>query len=108
MIGTDLFPTVLGICGVKPPADRVIDGADVLPLLTGKAASRGPQGAAVLAARTWPRTTCTWRCGDGDWKILAAQDFSKVELYNLKTDPKETTDLQRQGTRAARRDDASA
>ena len=30
---------------------------------------------------------------DGDWKIVAAQDFSKVELYDLKADPKETTDL---------------
>jgi arylsulfatase A-like enzyme len=30
---------------------------------------------------------------DGDWKILVAQDFSKVELYNLKADPKEATEL---------------
>ena len=37
VIGTDLFPTVLGICGVKLPADRVIDGADVLGVLTGAA-----------------------------------------------------------------------
>ncbi|MCI0702515.1 MAG: hypothetical protein L0241_15640 [Planctomycetia bacterium] len=29
----------------------------------------------------------------GDWKIIASQDFSKLELYDLKTDPKETTDL---------------
>ena len=29
---------------------------------------------------------------DGDWKILASQDFSKVELYNLKADPKEATE----------------
>ena len=29
----------------------------------------------------------------GDWKILASQDLKKFELYNLKTDPKETTDL---------------
>ena len=30
---------------------------------------------------------------DSDGKILSSQDFSKVELYNLKTDPKDATDL---------------
>src|SRR3954467_13907803 len=39
VVGSALFPTVLGICGVKPPGDRVIDGSDVLPVLTGKAAT---------------------------------------------------------------------
>jgi arylsulfatase A-like enzyme len=31
----DLLPTFLGIAGLEPPADRVIDGIDILPLLTG-------------------------------------------------------------------------
>ena len=30
---------------------------------------------------------------DGDWKLLASQDFTHFELYNLKADPQETTDL---------------
>ena len=29
----------------------------------------------------------------GDWKILASQDLKKFEMYNLKPDPNETTDL---------------
>jgi hypothetical protein len=29
----------------------------------------------------------------GDWKILAAADFSKAELYNLAADPAERNDL---------------
>ena len=37
MVGTDYFTTALGLAGLKPPADRVIDGVDVLPLLTGSA-----------------------------------------------------------------------
>ncbi len=92
VIGSDLFPTVLGICGVNPPADRVIDGADVLPLLTGKV---------TIVDRKLP---FYWRLNmapnnlhmalrDGDWKILAAQDFGKIELFNLKADPKEATEL---------------
>jgi arylsulfatase A-like enzyme len=32
----DLFATALAFAGLKPPADREIDGKDLLPLLTGK------------------------------------------------------------------------
>jgi arylsulfatase A len=94
VIGSDLFPTVLGLAGAKPPTDRVIDGVDVLPVLTGKAAS---------VERKVP---LYWRLGmapyglhialrKGDWKLLASQDLEKFELYNLKDDPRETTDLHR-------------
>jgi arylsulfatase A-like enzyme len=92
VIGSDLFPTALGLAGAKVPADRVIDGADVLPALTGKARSVGRE------------VPLYWRLGmaphglhialrKGDWKLLASQDLKKFELYNLKDDPKETTDL---------------
>ena len=30
---------------------------------------------------------------DGDWKLLASQDLTHLELYNLKADPQETNDL---------------
>jgi hypothetical protein len=30
---------------------------------------------------------------DGDWKLLASRDFSHVELYNLKADPGEKSEL---------------
>jgi arylsulfatase A len=92
IIGSDFFPTALGIAGVKPPADRVFDGTDVRAFLTGEA---------QVPARSQP---LFWRLNmapnnlhmamrQGDWKIIAAQDFSKFELYNLKLDPKEETDL---------------
>jgi arylsulfatase A len=92
VIGTDLFPTVLGICGVKPPADRVLDGTDVLPLLTGKVATADRKVPLYWRLNMAPNNL-HMALRDGDWKILAAQDFSKVELYNLKADPKEATEL---------------
>lgn len=92
VIGTDLFPTVLGICGVKPPADRVIDGTDVLSLLTGKVATVERKVPFYWRLNMAPNNL-HMALRDGDWKVLAAQDFSKVELYNLKTDPKEATEL---------------
>lgn len=35
----DLFPTILRLAGVPLPEDRIIDGRDILPLLTGGSAS---------------------------------------------------------------------
>jgi arylsulfatase A len=92
MIGSDLFPTVLGICAVKPPADRVIDGTDVMRLLTRKVANVERKVPLYWRLNMAPNNL-HMALRDGDWKILASQDFSKVELYNLKDDPKEATDL---------------
>lgn len=92
--GTDWFTTLVVAAGVKPPADRVLDGVDIMPVLTGKA---------TTVARSEP---LYWRLNmsppkenlhmvlrDGDWKILASEDFTNLELYNLKADPSEKTDL---------------
>ncbi|MBA4190395.1 MAG: N-acetylgalactosamine-6-sulfatase [Planctomycetaceae bacterium] len=92
VIGSDMFPTVLGVCGVKPPADRVIDGTDVLPLLKGAVASADRKVPLYWRLNMAPNNL-HMALRDGDWKILASQDFSKVELYNLKADSKEATDL---------------
>jgi arylsulfatase A len=94
VIGSDLFPTILGICGVKPPTDRVIDGADVLPVLLGKAAS-----AERKVPLYWrlnmapPKENLHMALRDGDWKLLASQDLTHFELYSLKADPQEKNDL---------------
>ncbi len=55
----DLFPTALAAAEVAPPRDRVIDGKDLLPLLTGKVheahdvifGQQGPRLATVRDAR---------------------------------------------------------
>ncbi|HEX3148449.1 MAG TPA: sulfatase [Gemmataceae bacterium] len=36
VIMADLFATAIAFAGLKPPADRAIDGKDLLPLMTGK------------------------------------------------------------------------
>jgi arylsulfatase A len=91
-IGSDFFPTILAAAGLKLPSDRVLDGVDVTSVLTGKADS------------VERKTPLYWRLHMaphglhmamrvGDWKILAAADFSKAELYNLAADPAERNDL---------------
>jgi arylsulfatase A len=92
VIGSDLFPTFLEVGGVKAPSDRVIDGVNVMPLLAGR------------LAKVERKVPLYWRLNmapnnlhmalrDGDWKLLASQDFSKIELYNLHADPKEEAEL---------------
>ncbi len=94
VIGSDFFPTVLALCGAKPPADRVIDGADVLPVLEGKSATVDrPRPLYWRLNMAPPRENLHMALREGDWKILASLDFTHIELYNLKTDPRETTDL---------------
>ncbi len=91
VIGSDLFPTMLGIAGVKPPADRVLDGVDVLPALTGKAAKVERPQPLYWRLHMAPNMKMAMRVDD--WKILANAELTEFELYNLKTDPKEDTDL---------------
>lgn len=94
VVGSDLFPTILEMCGAKPPTDRIIDGISVLPALTGKTT--------VLERKVplfWrldmapPREKATMAMRDGDFKVLASADFKNVELYDLAKDPAETTNL---------------
>lgn len=92
IIGSDLFPTVLGICGVKPPKDRVIDGSNILGVLNGRSKSVKRKVPLYWRLNMAPNNLHI-AMRDGDWKILASQDFSKMELYNVKKDPNETTEL---------------
>ncbi|MDX2039535.1 MAG: sulfatase-like hydrolase/transferase [Isosphaeraceae bacterium] len=92
IIGSDWFPTLLAAAGAEPPRDRVLDGANVLPVLLGETAT---------VARARP---LFWRLDmapndrhlalrDGDWKIIASKSLDEFELYDLGADPRETTDL---------------
>ena len=91
VIGSDLFPTMLGIAGVKPPADRVLDGVDVLPALTGAATKVERPQPLYWRLLMAPNMKMAMRVDD--WKILANAELTGFELYNLKSDPQEATDL---------------
>jgi arylsulfatase A len=94
VIGSDLFPTILGICEVAPPNDRVIDGANVLPALTGEVdAVARPRPMFWRLNMAPERENLHMALREGDWKILGSQDLTHFELYNLKSDRAETTDL---------------
>ena len=108
----DLFPTLLRAVGVEPPASQ---GRDLTPLLGGRVADPAePAGPAPapggLAAPGGPaapggeRATLMadvilhgrprWSVRRGPWKLVAARDPAlPVELYDLRQDPGERTNL---------------
>jgi arylsulfatase A len=91
VIGSDLFPTLLGLGGAAVPADRTLDGVDVLPVLEGKAGRvERPQ---PLFWRLHMAPNAQYAMRVDEWKILADASLAEFELYNLQADPRETTDL---------------
>ena len=110
--GVDLLPTLCDLAGVDVPDDRVIDGVSIRSLLEGHSLERrAPLYWHFLRARGQPKVAMR----AGDWKILAHLDqpdlkvtadivaeemrmlktakLASFELYNLKDDIGETTDL---------------
>lgn len=96
----DLLPTFAGLAGAQVPADRVIDGKDIRPLLRGEAGARTPQQVfyhyhlgQLQAVRSGP------------WKLIvphvARPNQGKPEqtvnvslqLYNLDEDLSESKDV---------------
>jgi arylsulfatase A-like enzyme len=82
----DLFPTLAAAAGAAMPADRQMDGINLLPTLMGEAA-------------TPKKRTLFWRSGDyravrdGDWKLQVSQNPPRTWLFDLAADPTERTDL---------------
>lgn len=91
VISTDLYPTILEACGVKPAGPT--DGVSLLPVLkqSGGLPDRdlywhyphysnqgGKPGGAIRR---------------GDWKLIEFYEDMRVELYNLKDDAGERADL---------------
>ena len=110
--GVDLLPTLCTIAGIPIPTDRAIDGTNFLPLLEGKPLARKtPLYWQYNRAQSQPKVAMRV----GDWKILAhltgpelkpasdirltetqamkVAELSTFELYNLRSDIGETTNL---------------
>lgn len=91
IVGSDVFPTMLGIADVKAPTERTLDGVNVLPALEGKVTRLDRPQPLFWRLHMAPNMKIAMRVDD--WKILADETLTEFELYNLKTDEKETTDL---------------
>jgi arylsulfatase A len=91
----DVFATCLAAAGAPPPADRIIDGRDILPVLKGKAPS--PHDALYFYKG---RTLTAVRRGDWKYRRRHTTDNSSYYplqqgpfLFNLAIDPNESYSL---------------
>ena len=86
--GCDIFPTICKMVDIPLPNDRVIDGASLVPMFEGKPIKR-------TQPMYWRNHFRTMRIAilDGDWKIIGNGDRTKFELYNIKEDRAEITNI---------------
>ena len=95
----DLLPTLARLAGAELRADRIIDGRDIRPLMTGKAGARSPYEAFYYYYMGQLQAVRS-----GKWKLYLAleakwQNFSgqtktsAAELYDLEADLRETRNL---------------
>jgi arylsulfatase A-like enzyme len=88
VIALDVLPTALAMAGGELPKDRIIDGVNLIPYLTGEKSgaphetffwrSQGPKGLHAMR--------------QGQWKFVQLSD-GKPELYDLAADIGETKNL---------------
>jgi len=109
----DLLPTLVSIAGGTVPTDRTIDGENVLPALHGKPLVRTKplfwyfykfeplcalrDGDYKITATTDDfanaNTTKIWQFSQQNQVFIKSAKLTRFELYNLKNDPSETTDI---------------
>jgi len=107
----DLLPSLAAICQAKPPAGFEPDGQDLSPALLGELPVRdkplfweyGRNPTSFAYPQDPKQKSPSLAVREGDWKLLVQPDGTGAELYQLTTDPKETTNLaDREQERAAR------
>ena len=93
--GTDYYATLLELAGIEKKPEAAPDSVSLVPLLKGDAKfKRGPMFwhypvAKPLTPLSEPGSVVR----DGDWKYLYFYSDRRSELYNLKDDIGETTNL---------------
>ena len=103
----DLLPTIAAITGSRAPADRIVDGRDIWPLLTNQANAASPHDALYFY---WGTELHAIR--SGRWKLHLPHPYQSLEsagtngmpgkyvrrelelsLFDLEKDPGETTNV---------------
>ena len=77
--GLDFYPTFLSLAGVKKPAGKNLDGADLQPLLTGAL----DDSSLVLDQNGKPRTEMIWHYPHGNHQsTIRTGDFKLIRNYD--------------------------
>ncbi len=101
VIGIDLYPTLMEVAGVKRDPELLLDGVSLWPCLRGGALPEReglfwhfPVYLEGYLKEHGPwRTTPVGAIRRGPWKLLEFFEDNRLELYNLESDPSESTNL---------------
>jgi len=92
----DYYPTFCELAGSEPPANQLIDGISLVPLLKNPGASL-PREALYwhypLQKTHWLGGRSSGAIRKGRWKLIEFYKDRRVELYNLKNDISEKNNL---------------
>ena len=90
----DLFPTFLELAGTKATDPEQLDALSLVPVLEGKAMPEGRElyfvrreGGRAYGGKSYEAIV------RGEWKLMQNDPYSPLELYQLKNDPQETTNV---------------
>ena len=88
----DLFPTFLELAGLKPSPD--LDAVSLVPIIRGGVVTAPRdlyfvrrEGGKTYGGKNYEALV------RGEWKLMQNDPYSPLELYNLKNDPREQTNL---------------
>ena len=84
----DILPTIAALTHAPLPADKPLDGVNIIPFLKGEKQGRPHQ---TLYVRKFDNDLFSVR--DGDMKLVTKKNNSLKELYNLQEDLGEENDL---------------
>jgi arylsulfatase A len=89
----DFFPTLVEGLGLRGSTAADVDGVSLLPLLQNPHAETSARPLYWHYPHYYPRMTPGSAIRDGDWKLIRYYEDQRSELYDLHSDPGETTDL---------------
>lgn len=95
----DLFPTIGDLVGFEPPANYVVDGSSLTTLLTGNRDDSRSETFLMHYPHSPHRSDYFTCYRDGNWKVIyhyfpsEASEGGHYQLYDLSTDPFESTNL---------------
>lgn len=96
----DVFPTLLGLTGIEPPKDHIVDGGDLKTLLSGSEDRSHSSEFLMHYPHAPHRSDYFTMYRSGDWKLIyhylptaAQSDNARYQLFHLVDDPFEQNDL---------------
>jgi arylsulfatase A-like enzyme len=91
-----LHPTIAQAASLSGQGAWGLDGLSLVPLLDGSTSGLPREALFAHYPHYYPTTTPASAVRTRDWKLIEYYEDGHQELYNLKDDPGEQTDLARQ------------